>query len=129
MVGRESPGRYSVWATLVVMSLHSARIRRRCCSFSGIRKSTHSANRADQAFAIRIRLWGADRRGEDAEMHQRQRSVYGRDDGVAVVNKETVRFVAGHERLELLRSTRRSDARSHSMCTSRRVLRSSTTKT
>ena len=56
---------------------------------------------------------GAGRRREDAEMHRLQRSVYGAGvDGVAVVNNETVRFVAGQARPELLR--RRSGARSRS---------------
>jgi hypothetical protein len=76
---------------------------------------TLAANRANQALAIGICLWGADRRGKDAEMHRLQRPVYGAGvDGVAVVNHETVRFVAGDARPELLRGPLRSGARSRS---------------
>lgn len=65
---------------------------------------TLATNRADQAVAISICLWGADRRREDTEMHRLQRSVYlARVDGVAIANNATVPFAAGQVRPEPLR--------------------------
>src|SRR5687767_7632744 len=59
---------------------------------------------SDQSFAKRIRLWNASRCLQHAKTHGPQCAVSsGGEHGIAIMDHESVRFVAGQEASELLR--------------------------
>ena len=58
---------------------------------------------SDQSFAKRIRLWNASRCLQHAKTHGPQCAVSsGGEHGIAIMDHESVRFVAGQEASELL---------------------------
>jgi hypothetical protein len=64
---------------------------------------TLAAYHSDQPFAERVRLRNADRSFQHAKIHGPQCVVnVGREDGIAVVHHEAVRFIADHNTSELL---------------------------